>query len=481
MKKGRDFKDFGELYQAIGEKNFGNVAYVLILLMIFVPFVAGIVNRVMLYRFFHKKASYFAYDYNYKCMTLWNVIFVLMLLWVLTYAIGRIKNNTHGFKSLFLSIYNKQPWLLWWLALLIWTIIPVAFSIDPFGSVFGIDQLAGGYISHIFMFGVLGCAYMISDNKQKELVVWMFIASTDVLSAIMLAFEYDIPFLKDFSAAPGVSVYTNSNHYGYIITMAYMAITGMYFLTLFEKKSNEITLKKVLCWVSFIIHAFAMVVNDTLGSYLAIMFTVIVMPVMWAVKTKKFKIHYFVPIIIMIAFTVISYEGYIHTKLGSSIGPSLVVFVQDLFRVSQKSEGYEHAGTDRIGLWIETIKKIKESPIVGYGPDIVVDRYNNWIIPNTPHNEFLECAFFMGIPGLILYLGGLIHLCVIKIKEFKVLKLYSLLTAGVVIGYLASSFFGVRKFNTVCYFFMFIGLLVGGNREPEKYEMTAEADDTKQS
>ncbi len=146
----------------------------------------------------------------------------------------------------------------------------------------------------------------------------------------------------------------------------------------------------------------------------------------------------------------------------------MVVFVSDLFKVKQKTEGYRHAGTDRIGLWIDTIKRISEKPIVGYGPDIVVDRENNYIIWNTPHNEFLECAFFLGIPGLVLYLGGLISLCIKKCKNITKLSMNELMMGGIIIGYLASSFFGVRKYNTVCYFFIFIGLLAGTDKMLDK-------------
>ena len=74
MKELKDYKNFGEVYDSIGEKNFGNVAFVLILMLVFVPFLAGIVNYVMLYNFYHKRIGYFATEYNYKCMTLWNFI-----------------------------------------------------------------------------------------------------------------------------------------------------------------------------------------------------------------------------------------------------------------------------------------------------------------------------------------------------------------------------------------------------------------------
>ena len=455
-KRLKECKNFGELYEAIGERRFGIVAYALMLVMICAPLIAGVINFKMLADYFAMKYYYEAYNFNYKCITLWFFIFTLMFLWVLIFFLGKIQLNAWTLKSLFGTIKDKQRWLLWWIALAVWSIIPIACSIDPMGAIWGISQLAGGYITHIYMFGVLGIAYMMGASELKEKTIWAFIAISDILAVIMLAFEYDIPFLKRFTAATGVSTYTNSNHYGYIIVMAVIAVIGMYYKELEDERN---ILKRAFCIVSIIINAYALMINDTLGAYLAIVFTAFVLLIMWGIYTGRFKIAYLIPILIIAIFTILSFEGIITSKLGSTIGPSLVVFFQDLFKVSQKSEGYRHAGTDRIGLWIDTVKKIMERPILGYGPDIVVDRDNNYIIWNTPHNEFLECAFFLGIPGLVLYLGGLISLCVAKLRRFKALSMYEMVAGGVVIGYLASSFFGVRKFNTVCYFFLFIGIL----------------------
>ena len=464
MKKLKECKDFGELYETIGEERFGSVAYVLVILMIVAPLAAGVVNLMMLQDSYNYITPYDAYNYNYRCMSIWNLVFTLMLFWTGLYIAGKRKCNKWGIKGTVQNIKTKQPWLIWWILLLIWTIIPIIFSVDPRGAVIGTSQLSSGYLSHIYTMGVLGCAFMISNVKHREDVIWAFIGITDILSVIMISFEYSLPIFRWFSAAPGVSVYTNSNHYGYIITMACLAIFGMLYFCIYDKNIEKRTSKIWVCIISFVVQAFAIVINDTLGSYLAIVFALIVMPVMWWYKTRKVSFICFVPHIVIAIFTIVSYMGFIPTQLGSSIGPSLVVFFHDLFKVSQKSEGYQHAGTDRIGLWIDTIKRILERPLVGYGPDIITDRNGNYILWNTPHNEFLECAFFMGIPGLVLYLGGLIHLFVLKIKRLKDIESYELVMAGAIIAYLASSFFGVRKFNTVCYFFMFMGLLIKKNK-----------------
>ncbi len=462
MKRLKECKNFGEVYGAIGEENFGNVAYYLSIFLIYIPFVAGIINSVMLFNESKGLGYYDAYEYNYKCMTLWNIPFSLMLFWTVIYVACKIGYNKWKFRDLISAIKEKQPWLLWWLALLIWTIIPVTCSPDPFGALVGTGMCASGYISHFFTLGVLGCVYMITDKKQKEKVVWSFIAVTDILTLIQISFEYDIPPLKYFSAAPRVSVYTQMNHYGYIIAMSFIAITGMYFKLTFEEDRNR--LKEAACLLSIVLQSFAIIINDTLGSYLAIVISLIVLPILWSARIKKFSFRFLIPLIILIAFTIPSLMGVIPTKSDSSIGPSLVVFFGDIKKLIYKTDDYRKAGTTRAGIWEDTIKRIKERPIVGYGPEIIQDKELNIFINTTPHNEFLECAYFLGIPGLVLYLGGLIHLFIIKIRSLKNLRLFMLIPGGVIICYLIGSFTGVRKFNTVCYFFMFIGLLISRER-----------------
>ena len=93
---------------------------------------------------------------------------------------------------------------------------------------------------------------------------------------------------------------------------------------------------------------------------------------------------------------------------------------------------------------------IFERPIVGYGPDVMHNKADRWAI-DSAHNEYLECAFFLGIPGLFLYLGGLFTVLVNKCKHLKELSSTTIVAAGAAIAYLISAFFGVRKFNSVCW------------------------------
>ena len=334
------------------------------------------------------------------------------------------------------------------------------------GAFWGVTELSSGYISHIFTLCVMGCAYLASTDLRKELIR-IYIIVSDILAIIMLAYQYDIPFVSGFSAAPGCSVFTNSNHYGYYLCVAALCLAGMFFLDT-EDPQNTDKQNRIIYMVSFAVHMWALMINDTLGAYFGVVLGLISLMIMWKVRTAKLGIMRWIPAFLVVLFTFLSFVGIINSKLDSTIGQSLVVFFKDIFSVAQQSEGYEQAGTNRIALWKETIAAIKNRPILGYGPDIMFNRENQGVISLTPHNEYLECAFFMGIPGGVLYLGGLISLFINRIKRIKTLPLTMLISAGAVIAYLVSAFFGVRKYHTAPYLFLFIGFLIFKKEEENK-------------
>ena len=187
MKKLRECKNFGELYETIGEANFENVAYVLTILLIVAPVFAGIVNYFMIQDSYNYITPYNAYEYNYKCMPIWNIVFMLMCFWCVLYYAGKISYNKYGVKNIFSKIKNEQRWMVWWLILLVWTLIPVLFSPDIQGAFLGTSQLASGYISHFYTMGVMGCVIMVANSKKKEEIVWAFIIIMNVLFVIPIA------------------------------------------------------------------------------------------------------------------------------------------------------------------------------------------------------------------------------------------------------------------------------------------------------
>ena len=474
LKKLKKCKTFGEIYNCVGEANWGKAALYLLILLCVSPLIAGIINYVMLLQITY---YYDAYEYNYRFMAVSNMVFSLITVFFFTYIIGKIRYNKWYIEDVLMKIRKKEPWLLFWICLLIWGIASCLASANIRGAFWGATELSSGYISHIFTLCVMGCAYLASTEQRKELIR-IYIIVSDILAIIMLGYQYDMPFVSGFSAAPGCSVFTNSNHYGYYICVAALCLAGMFFLET-ENLQNADKRKSNIYIVSFAVHMWALMINDTLGAYFGVVFGLIALMILWKVRTTKLGLKRWIPALLVVLFTFLSFVGIISSKLGSTIGPSLVVFFKDMFSVAQQSEGYEQAGTNRIALWKETIAAIKKRPILGYGPDVMYDKDKQWVISLTPHNEYLECAFFMGIPGGILYLGGLISLFISRIKKLKTLPLTMLISAGAVIAYLVSAFFGVRKYHTAPYLFMFVGFLMFKKEEESKKKKKTKKDKTK--
>ena len=80
-------------------------------------------------------------------------------------------------------------------------------------------------------------------------------------------------------------------------------------------------------------------------------------------------------------------------------------------------------------------------------------------------NEFMQYAIFLGIPGALLYLMGLVLLAWNRIKNLKYLSYSVLIAAGCVFGYLFSSCLGNSMFYTAPYFWIFLGMV---EKEPKR-------------
>ena len=63
-------------------------------------------------------------------------------------------------------------------------------------------------------------------------------------------------------------------------------------------------------------------------------------------------------------------------------------------------------GTNRGQLWKDTLERIPNHPLLGHGPSGFT--FENAITNmDSPHNEYLQVAGFLGLPCLAVYLGGL--------------------------------------------------------------------------
>jgi len=467
-----------ELCKDYKERFVDSIAEWMIVLWMIIPLIMGIINYIMLL-----DEYYDAYVY-YDCFKI-IVALVLSICLVLTilYVVSRCAFDKDKIKNTWGTITKYEKWLLFWIALPIWSLLSVICSVNVSGAFWGVSYLAEGYMGHLFGLALMICASFICKKKEREKVLLLFGVITDIFSFIMLGYEYSVPFISGFSAATGVAVYANSNHFAYTLSMAMLCMAGMYFMYLQEdsEADEKKRKRKRLFWgVSFVFNTYALMINNTLGVYWAVVIGLVVIMVFWKVRVGKLSFEYFMPLICIVVFTIISFGGFLTNELGDSIAKSLVKMLNDIFKVKNHSEGYQKAGTNRLGLWIDAVKAIAKRPIVGYGPGIRYDSEWNEIIRTLPHNEYLECALFLGIPGAILYVGGLVSLCVDRCKKLKSLDYTDLIVAGALIGYLFSACVGARRFYTSPYMFVFLGMLIKWGKVDRTYNENKVDDEKKE-
>ena len=97
-------------------------------------------------------------------------------------------------------------------------------------------------------------------------------------------------------------------------------------------------------------------------------------------------------------------------------------------------------------------------PLVGYGLETIGQVYEPVIgYPDIPHNLILNLCTFIGIPGMLFYLLGVIVIIVKKFKK-KNKDYIDNLTFFVIIGHLISSMFGNTMYYTTPYYIIILGM-----------------------
>ena len=142
----------------------------------------------------------------------------------------------------------------------------------------------------------------------------------------------------------------------------------------------------------------------------------------------------------------------------------LSTFSHDVNSVVSDAEDADGAGTGRMRLWKACLKMIPESPILGYGPEQLNEKYSDVFRgslaggTSRPENEYIQYMVFMGIPGFAMYIGALISMMICQLKKIKKLELITIASAGCALAYAAGACFGNSMYYTTPYFYMFLGM-----------------------
>lgn len=289
------------------------------------------------------------------------------------------------------------------------------------------------------------CTSFISSQKVKEIFLCSFLVCSIVLSLRELVTYLLIPAnAESWLLDHCFSIFENNNHYGYYLTIS--ALFGSVLL-----RSDNKTVQYIAI-VSFVLNSSMLIINNTLGAYLACMVGLIFSIIVFSICQKEFDK---LGVIILVCFLAISIL--VDLKRKTLFYNFLSLFL-DFKKIANNTPDAYSAGTNRWGLIVSTLRFITERPLFGHGLEGIGERLNIEAGSDRPHCEYLQYAVFFGIPTAVSYICGVFSVFLNGLKYKYELDIYTIAALVGAFGYLVSAAFGNTMYYTAPYVFILLGL-----------------------
>ena len=450
------------------------------------------------------------------------------------------------------QFFKENKGLMFLVLFMIWTFISSCLAYDPFRSFIGCYNLRDGFFSFAFYGSILICILLMSlsgfegkiknifnkiEVDPRKLIVDIFLVVMTLIAVITLGdyntVNYDeeykyyegwyaqiadgttagksiglsiepkisqnmtskdgMPALvtipRSSAATLTSSVFNNSNHYAYVLSIAVIVAAVMFI--------KEKSLWKLGYLVSFAVLTVMIIINDTFGAYLGIMIALILMMLHALITINKDVRQFLGVLITVVLFVVLSGRivntnnekivkknfDYISQSISDILGVEKDVqetekqivgisgeqyIVEEVAKEKEEQKDFSDvaagdAGSGRWKLWVGALEIIKKKPIFGAGLENMIYEYGKiGIGEGRSHNLILQLAGTVGIPGMLLYVLGVAFIFFKALKYFKVWDTYTYMGMFVMVSYLISSLTGNSGFYTSGYFYIFVGFVVVG-------------------
>ena len=350
------------------------------------------------------------------------------------------------------KMVRREPWHFCLLFMLCWAVLSTFLSESPLDRFVGDSYRNDGLSSYFIYASVYICGFLLQSQKLRLFFLRLFTMVVNFCALVMFAQVWKLSPITEIIGGNGASsVFRHWNHFGYMLCMSLLTLAGLFFY--------ETNLKWRICaLLSFILQTYALLLNDTLGAYLAVLFVLPVLYLFYRKSGRKFYALLFAPLILFLLISLFHFLALLPNPTNKPYLLNFTVLSGDISRLAKGTDTAGHGGSNRIYLWRKTVEQIQRYPILGVGPDGPCYQDSDATVIDRTHNEFLQHAVLLGIPALLAYLGALVTLARRQWLYLPKLDETILIPAGAVVGYLFSSFFGVTMFYTVPYFFMLLGM-----------------------
>lgn len=349
------------------------------------------------------------------------------------------------------AFIRKNTSLILFICFAVWIFISVAVNgfskITINGDIFRSEGLLT-FTAYISLFYI---GYILNKTRYSDLFYIILSVVGFLLSVIyIINFCCDKDFLIKSASSMG---FLHMNHYSYF-NVIQTIMAGLIFTTAKNKWC------KAISFIAFIAATVTVVINNTLGGYLAIICAFIFYIIVASLCKGRFDVTSIIPILLFIIILTVcaisskELKDNIFSNINQLSNDSSTILDED------KNTHNHSTGELRLVLWKETIEFIKEKPIFGYGgetvPQELFERTQGAC--DRPHNEFLQYAFFYGIPAAVIYIVSIFLIYLKGLFNRKRLSAQHIIALCCVAGYLVSSVFGNTTTSTTPFMFIMLGM-----------------------
>lgn len=367
--------------------------------------------------------------------------------------------------------FQKNKHELFFVIFLLYSLVAAILSSDKEVAFFGATYRDAGFISYlkyaaayicgrqICYFGKQDTTAINTGNSKKDRLLekareqkatkghlykvglyFMFMAVCTFQNTLLIADYFG------YKKGTELGAFYNINHSAYFMVISIFAMIG------YASVAKHIVLK-ILGYEMYAINLWCLIINNSLGGYVAVIVGLILLVVLYVLKYKKVGFNVIVTIML---FVVVSVATDYETKIISNNFHALFGDTKSIAQ-DTSSEASGDAGSGRWSLWLKGMAYVKEHPIIGCGPDCMPFDEETGDLLTLPHNEYLQYAMEIGTPASLCYIIGLLLLFILRLKTLKQTDDSAIYDCCAVMGYCASAFFGINIFYSAVYFYIILG------------------------
>ncbi len=377
-----------------------------------------------------------------------------LLLNALVYYVRRLVTYGDVGKTL-CETFCKRPWNALFLLLLLWAWVCTGHAAERDVAFYGDPVRFEGLFSYIAYAGFFAGAGLLHDEERKRALFFTMGATAVLLAALSVVRYYTrttlfLPYM-DVSVIGGLSgTFVNTNHFGYYLCTMAAVLFGCVLL------ANK-RYQKLLCLAGGVFLCVVLLLNNTLGSIIAIALGAAVLLLLYALrkggKTRLFALCGTGGVIV---FAVLLLAFCVRAPETNQLTRDVAAMVRDANNILTGNVT-GHEGSDRLGVWMADMELFKANPLMGCGTDNAYYAIEPFYgIMKMPHNEYLAMFVNLGVPGGALYLLALLTLLVSGLARLFRMRDATLVAGCVSLTYAASAFFGVSLCTMLPFFYMFL-------------------------